>query len=154
MSWMDRLRVVSTALAPELVGAFALETRMEHRPDAGEHGEAHHALRLAKWGVLLFESREVFALAADGRSLVIHGEQRLWPRMGAPRSFTAGRGEIDPTGARARYRLPWLGTEMQVTTHARGPEVTVLLETPWSRGVQQLRRAPDPPDWAAHDEKS
>jgi hypothetical protein len=107
---------------------------------AREGDDFRHTTEVSKWGITVLETTELIVLAGDGRSFSMKGEQRA---PFAAREPYEASGEIDESGTRATYRIPWSGVEMVQRTHivddGRGLELEQL--TPFSRAYVVLRRA-------------
>lgn len=141
MRWLDRLRIRSMRLGARLGGPFLFRTTVDYA-GRGERGEVLHTTQICKWGAVFFDSREVLTLAANGRDFALRGELRQSPTSWWRSHTFEGSGQVDETGTRATYDFPWFGTHIRQTTVRLGDLVEVTQETPWSRGVQRLRRLP------------
>lgn len=138
MSLADRLRMLSMALSARLVGPARLETSV----DAGGD-EVVHTTRVSKWGLTFMRSTEWLALAANGRDLTMRIDLRLAPTPWRVRAIPPSPARVDEAARHASYRFPWFGAEMrqEAERSADGDTVTLTQETPYSRGVQVLRRS-------------
>jgi hypothetical protein len=134
---LDRLRVVSIALVPRLLGAFLLETSVDARTDPDA---VVHTTRLSKWGVTVFRSVETLYLDPNGRDFTMRIKQRLWPAPWRERDEGEGRGRIDESSLRSTYDLPWLGTHLHQIGERDGDHFRLTQETSFSRGIQELTR--------------
>lgn len=141
MSWLDRMRVRSMLLGARWTGPFVFRTTVDYA-SRGERGEVLHTTQICKWGAVFFDSREILTLAENGRDFTLRGELRLSPTAWWRSRVVEGSGQVDETGTRATYDFPWFGTHIRQTTLRLGDLVEVTQETPWSRGVQRLRRQP------------
>ena len=107
---------------------------------AAEGDHFRHTTKVSKWGITVLETTELIVLADDGRTFAMTGEQRA--PLAAAEHYEA-RGEIDESGTRATYWIPWSGVEMVQRTHivddGRGLELEQV--TPFSRSFVLLRRA-------------
>lgn len=137
MSHCDRLRLASMALATRLLGPSRLDTSVDASGD-----EVVHTTRVSKWGLTMMRSTEWLALDANGRDLTMRIDLRLAPASWRVRAIPPAPARVDETASRASYRIPWFGTEMRQDAErsADGRTVTLVQETPFSRGVQVLRR--------------
>jgi hypothetical protein len=144
MSWLDRLRALSMVSIAKLLGALELETSVDYHGE-GAHDVVIHATRVSKLGMTCFRSVERLTLHANGRDLTLAGEQYLWPTLWRARDF-GGSGQVDETGTCAGYDFAFLGTRMRQSTRIEADGLRLLQETPWSRGLQYLRRSESPAD--------
>lgn len=142
MSFLDRARLLSMTILPRLLGPLRLDTSVDCESRIA-HREVLHTTRVSKLGMTLVSSVETFTLDEDGRRFQMRGEMRLFPNPWQTRGFGEAYGEIDASGTQASYRFAWFGTEMRQRGEigADGDTVTITQETPFSRGVQVLRRA-------------
>lgn len=136
MSVLDRIRVVLLVTWPKVIGRFWIDTEVVHSPV----GEVRHTTRIHKWGITLFDSRELFRLDPKGRELAVSGEQRIWPTRWRTRGFGDSHGQIDETATRASYEFEWFGTRLRQTGEIVGEGVVLTMDTGWARGVQHLQR--------------
>jgi len=137
----DRWRILSMVMAAHVVGPCRLETSVDATTGAARQ-EVVHTTRIAKWGLTLMRSTEWLTLDPNGRDVAMRGELRLVPALWRTRPMPAVPARVDETASRASYRFAWLGTEMRQEA-ARSPDgttVTLTQLTPFSRGVQILRR--------------
>jgi hypothetical protein len=141
LSLADRWRILSMVIAARVVGPFSLETSVDATTGAARH-EVVHTTRIAKWGLTLMRSTEWLTLDPNGRDVAMRGEFRLVPTLWRPRPMPAVPARVDETASRASYRFAWLGTEMRQEAERSpdGTTVTLIQLTPFSRGVQVLRR--------------
>ncbi len=141
VSLVDRLRLLSMVLTARLFGPCRLETSVDATSGAAR-GEIVHTTRVTKWGVTLMRSTEWLALAANGRDVTMRAELRLIPALWKARPMPAAPASVDEDATRASYRFAWLGTEMRQEAELSddGTTVTLTQVTPFSRGVQVLRR--------------
>lgn len=123
MSWLDRLSVRLLAERPSWMGEVFLDTEVAFRGA----DEVVHTTTVRWSGVPVQRSVEVFALQPDGRTLAVSGGM-------------TGQGEVDPTGAHARYTLRWLGVTITQQTDREPDRVTVRQQGPGFEGLQVLRR--------------
>jgi len=129
LAWMA-MGVVSRVLG---------DLRMATTLSRGANGEWSHTTLVSKWGIVALETEERITLAPDGRSLVMKGEMRAWPRLGAPERYDSD-GEIDESATRATYRVPMLGAPLVQRTRIVPEGLELSQETPWSRSKVLLRR--------------
>lgn len=142
MSFLDRARLLSMTILPRLFGPLRFETSVDSESRFA-HREVLHTTRVSKLGITWASSVETLTLDEDGRKFQMRGEMRLFPNPWRTRDFGEASGEIDAQGTQASYRFAWFGTEMRQRGEigADGSTVTITQETPFSRGVQVLRRA-------------
>jgi hypothetical protein len=139
---LDRLRILSVVCTPRLLGPYVMETKVVFAP-AGLPADVRHWTRVKKWGVTFFQSREVFALAADGVAFTVSGTQRFLPLWWQTRGFGDGKGAVDADAQGAAYTFEWLGAPMQQRARRvpGDPDALELTQdTDWSHSVQRLRR--------------
>jgi hypothetical protein len=103
---LARMRVSSMAAMP---GGQMMATTLAC--DKLADGLALHTTQVAKWRATVATTRETIAIDADGCRLHMVGTQAMWPTLGRNEPYEA-IGEIDATGTRASYSVPWLGTAM------------------------------------------
>ena len=137
MSLLDRVRMASMALSSRLIGPSRLDTSVDASGD-----EVVHTTRVSKWGMTFMRSTEWLALGPNGHDLTMRIDLRLAPTPWRVRAIPPSPARVDETASRASYRFPWFGTEMrqEAERSADGNTVTLVQETPFSRGVQVLRR--------------
>jgi hypothetical protein len=139
LAFGDRLSLLLLPLLANVLGPFRLDTTVdaESRLDAGE---VVHTTRLSKWGMTLFRSFEVITLHDNGREFSMHVSMGVWPRPSTLDRISESTGQVDAAATRASYDFPWLGTRMRQTGERDGEVTRLTQETPFSRGVQVLRR--------------
>lgn len=132
----ERLRLLAMLASARLFGACRLDTTVDASGEA-----VVHTTRVSKWGLTLMRSTEWLTLDANGRDLSMRIAMRYWPTLWRER-ITVAPATVDAAGRRADYRIPWCGTEMRQRGErdAAGTGVVLTQETPFSRGVQVLRR--------------
>lgn len=132
---VDRVRVIGMVVSRVILGRPRIDTRVEFEEGADV---VRHELRVSKWGMPLFHSRETITLHDDGRGLTVAGEARTFPLMLKADLGEAG-GEIDETGTRARYSMQWMGGPMDIRTTVVDGGADIEMDAGWGRGVQRLR---------------
>jgi hypothetical protein len=145
MGWLDRMRAVSMAFVPRVLGPLDLETSVDYGT-RGEEGEVVHTTRLSKWGIALYDAVETFALDDNGKDVAISREQRFWPAASPIREVGASRGEVEASGTRATYVFPLFGSPMRQIGSIEAAGVRILQETAWSRAEVLLERVREPPE--------
>lgn len=136
MSLFNRFRVISMVVSAKIIGAPRIETVVDYR---GEQNEVHHELAIRKWGMTFYRSNEVLSLDADGHSLHISGQQRMFPFMGSPEDLGDAPGTINESGTGAHYTLQWLGGPLEIRTEMVDGGANINMDTGWGGGVQPLR---------------
>ncbi len=132
LGWLDRLRLRLMAWVPRLVGAFRMETSVDATSCISDHAVVH-TTRIAKWGLPLYESTEIFALQPNGTDMVISRRERVWPSPFFSDESGKSRGEVESSGLRAHYRFPFFGVELRQTGTIEAAGVRIVQETDFSR---------------------
>jgi len=139
VSAFDRLRIRSTVWMRKLLGPLTMSTTLDYET-SGDAGVIFHTTRVSKWGITLLSSEESFTVEATGRDFAMRGSQCMIPTYWHAQSFGEGRGSVDESATRATYSFTWMGGPMLQETVATKDTVTMTQTTPFSRGVQRLRR--------------
>jgi hypothetical protein len=135
MGLIDRVRVIGMVVSRAILGRPRIDTRVEFDETGGA---VRHELRVSKWGVPFFHSRETITLHEDGRGLTVAGEGRMFPLM-IPADLGEAGGEIDDSGTQARYSMQWMGGPMEIRTQLVDGGADIEMDAGWGRGVQRLR---------------
>jgi hypothetical protein len=132
------MRVNAMALLPAALATQTMATTLDFGAALASKGEALHTTRVIKWGATVARTRESIFIQRDGRSLRMVGTQAMWPALGRDEPYEA-TGEIDSSGTRATYSIPWLGTAtidqrteivpggLRLTQDTRGSHAEVVL---------------------------
>jgi hypothetical protein len=96
-----------------------------------------HTTKVFKWRLTLFDSSERIFVNDDEQNLRMEGELR--PRFGRLEAFQA-EGQVDESGTRATYRIPWLGEQLIQRTQIVDAGLELEQETDWSSASVLLRR--------------
>ncbi len=133
-----KLPVRASVLIARVVGALRMSTTLRPSPDDAR-AYVHTTLAVSM-GIVLYETREIITVLADGRSFTVSGTQRPWPRIGKGAPYE-GRGEVNADADAATYFLPWYGKELVQRTQIVPKGLSLSQETIWSRGEVVLERA-------------
>ena len=139
MGFLDRIRALSMAWLPRLLGPLVLETSV-HSRSRGDQGIVIHTTRLRKFGITLYEAIETFTLHDNGQDVAIERVQRLAPAFSYSREVGESRAEVDPSATRAVYQFPFMGSPMRQVATVEGDGVRIHQETAWSRADAFLHR--------------
>jgi len=141
MGFLDRLRVLSMAWLPKLLGPLHIETSVDYE-SRGELGVVIHTTRLKKAGLTLYDAIETFTLDDNGKDVAIVREQRFSPALSYDREVGERRAEVEPSATRAVYEFPFMGARMRQVGAIDGHGVRLVQETAWSRAEFFLHRRP------------
>jgi hypothetical protein len=139
MGLLARIQVISLVVLSKVLGRPTIATRVDYAEQDAPN-EVRHWLRLSKWGLSLYRTREVLFLEENGRDLTISGSERAWPAVWRERDLGKCPGQIDETGTRASYTLKIFGTSLQIATHCAGEVTTLTMKTEWGFGEQVIAR--------------
>jgi hypothetical protein len=138
MTILNRNQLLFTAFWPPWLGPVWLETSVAVK-EGTSSTEVIHTTRALWLGLILMDGIETIELSEDGSRFVMHGRQSSWPFL-QKKEFFEATGFIDESATRGTYDIPWMGTTLHQTTVAEQDLVTITQQTPWSHGVQYLRR--------------
>lgn len=122
---VDRLSLRLLAAWPRWLATVWMETSIAIEAS----GVVVHTTMVRWLGLPLQQSIEQFKIEPDGASITISGGMQ-------------GNGRVREDGASAEYELRWLGASIRQTTQRTADHVTVHVEGPGFRGVQELDRQP------------
>jgi hypothetical protein len=141
LSLLARMRVNAIAVMPRSLASQTMATTLAFSGQLASKGQALHTTNVTKWRATVATTRETIFIEPDGRSLRMVGTQAMWPTLGRNEPYEAV-GEIDATGTRASYSVPWLGTAtIDQRTQIVPGGLHLTQDTPWSHAeVVLLRR--------------
>jgi hypothetical protein len=123
---------------PRAVGAVRMATEVD--ATRATHGEVVHHTEVGKLGMVMYRSREVFLLHADGVGMDLVRVQRQWPRLGRPLPEDFGTASVTADGTGARYDWLWYDRRMEQLTRPVPGGLEVTQRSDWSTTHVVLRR--------------